>query len=85
MSNVIVMPEFLNLESPCLARALLKHIVEHAEIVGEDMSGRPVMRFEFVCPPWLMDKLAALSVDGENLEVEPEDCELKGLELGLCR
>ena len=85
MSNVIVTAEFLNLEAPHLAKAVLEHIIANADIVGEDDSGRPIMRFEFVCPPWLMDKLAAYGVAREHLEAEPEDCGEEGLAIGLCR
>ncbi|MDH3663256.1 MAG: hypothetical protein OEU92_25095 [Alphaproteobacteria bacterium] len=85
MSNVIVTPEFLNLESPQLAKAVLEHIIAHADIVGEDPGGCPIMRFEFVCPPWLMDKLAALGVAGEHIDAEPDDCDREGLAIGLCR
>lgn len=73
MSNVIVTPEFLNLESPHLARSILEHIVAHADIVGVDKGGRPVMRFEFTCDPWLMDKLSSYGASGEDLEPEAED------------
>ena len=66
MSNVVVTPEFLNLESPRLARAILEHVIAHADIVGEDPAGRPIIRFEFVCPPWLMDKLAAYGCCGRG-------------------
>lgn len=73
MSNVVVTPEFLNLESPRLARAVLEHIIANGDIVGEDIGGRPVIRFEFPCDPWLMDKLASYGVAGEDLEPEPEE------------
>jgi hypothetical protein len=73
MSTVIVTPEFLNLEAPCLAVAILEHIIANADVVGEDRQGRPVMRFEFVCEPWLMDKLAAYGAINEDLEIEPDE------------
>ena len=85
MSNVIVTPEFMNLESPRLAKVVLEHIIAHADIVGEDPDGRPVVRFEFACPPWLMDKLAAYSAAAEHMEAEPEDCAGDGMAIGLCR
>lgn len=72
MSHVIVTPEFLNLESPYLARAILEYIVANADIVGEDIGGRPIMRFEFACDTWLQDKLASDGAAGEDLEPEPE-------------
>lgn len=85
MSNVIVTPEFLNLEAPRLARAVLEQIIANADIVGENPDGRPIMRFEFVCPPWLMDKLAAYGAAGEDMELESEDYDSNGLAMGLCR
>ena len=63
----------------------LEQIIAHADIVGEDPAGRPIMRFEFVCPPWLMDKLAAYGAAGEDMEPEPEDYDSKRLAMGLCR
>ncbi|MGI9449847.1 MAG: hypothetical protein ACR2QH_04270 [Geminicoccaceae bacterium] len=85
MSNVIVTPDFLNLESPAREKAVLEHIIAHADITSVDPGGRPVMRFEFVCPPWLMDKPAAYGAAGEHMEAEPEDCSMEGLAIGLCR
>ena len=73
MSNVIVTPEFLNLESPRLAKAILEHIITHADIVGEDRAGHPVMRFEFSCEPWMMEKLASYGAAGDDLEAEPDE------------
>jgi len=73
MSNVIATAEFLNLEAPRLAKAVLAHIIAHADIVGEDLGGRPIMRFEFVCDFWLIDKLAAFGAADEDLEAEPEE------------
>lgn len=73
MSKVIVTPEFLNLESPHLTRAVLEHIIASGDIVGEDIGGRPVMRFEFVCDPWLLDKLAGYGTADEDMEPEPEE------------
>ena len=51
MSKVIVTPEFVNLEHPAVTRALLRHIVDNADIVGEDWRGRTVMRFEVAAEP----------------------------------
>ncbi len=70
MSNVFVTPNFLNLESPLITRAILKHIIAHADIVGEDAGGRPVLRFEFACEPWLIDKLASYGAAEEDAEAE---------------
>jgi hypothetical protein len=71
MAAIIVTPEFIDIENPLVARALLGHIVEHANIVGEDLHGRPVMRFEFTAEAWLLDKLAA--VGARQADLEPED------------
>ncbi len=60
MSKVLITPEFVNLESPPVMRALLHHLIEHADIVDHDVSGKPVLRFEFACPSWLLDKLSSL-------------------------
>jgi hypothetical protein len=73
MSNVVVTAEFMNLESPHLAKAILAHIIANADIVGEDLRGRPIMRFEFSCEPWLMDKLAVFGAADEDLEAEPDE------------
>ena len=73
MSKVVVTPEFMNLEAPELSRAILAHIIAHADLVGHDLSGRPVLRFEFACDPWLMDKLAAFGASSEDLETEPDE------------
>lgn len=72
MSEIIVTPEFINLESPPVMRALLRHIVEHADIIGEDIAGLPVLRLEFSCAPWLIDKLAAFDASREDHEAEPD-------------
>lgn len=83
MTNIIVTPEFLNLEAPRLAKAVLDHIIAHADIVGEDPSGMAIMRFEFVCPPWLLDKLAAYGAADEHMEAEPDDCGRERVPIGL--
>jgi len=75
MSKIIVTPECLNLESPILSRAILEHIIANADMVGEDHAGRPVMRFEFACDPWLMDKLATYGTASEDREVEADEAD----------
>lgn len=85
MGSIIVTPEFLDLEPPRLARAVLEQIIAHADIVERDSAGHPIMHFEFVCPPWLMDKLAAYGATGEDMEPEPEDYDSNRLAMGLCR
>jgi hypothetical protein len=72
MAAVIVTPEFVDIENPVIARALLGHIVEHADIVGEDMRGRSVLRFEFAAEPWLLDKLAALGAREADFESDAD-------------
>ncbi len=39
MSQIIVTPEFLNLEAPPLLRVILEHIIANADIVGADVGG----------------------------------------------
>ena len=68
MAKVITTPEFVDIDHPLVARALLRHIVDDADIVGTDARGRPVMRFEFAAEPWLLDKLAAMGAGEEDLE-----------------
>lgn len=67
-SRIIVTPQSIDIDHPLIARALLRHIVEHADIVGEDRKGRPIMRFEFAAEPWMIDRLAALGSSGEDME-----------------
>ncbi len=57
-------------------RALLHHVIEHADIVDHDLSGKPVLRFEFACPPWLLDKLSSFNASHEDLEAEPDEASL---------
>lgn len=71
MDRIVVTPEFIDIEASPVARALLAHIIDHADIVSHDHAGRPVMRFEFSCEPWLLDKLAAFGASREDLEAEP--------------
>ena len=73
MSKAVITPEFMNLESPMVMRALLHHVIEHADIVGDDRSGRPVLRFEFACPPWLLDKLSSFNASLEDFEAEADE------------
>ena len=75
MADLVIPPEFLDLEHPTVLRSLLRHIVEHADCDGVDAFGRPVLRFEFACEPWLLDKLATLGAGEEDLEDDnpPED------------
>ena len=73
MSNLVITAEFMNLESPHLAKAILAHVIANADIVGEDLRGRPIMRFEFSCESWLMDKLAVFGAEDEDLEAEPDE------------
>ena len=68
MAELSIPPEFIDLEHPTVLRALIRHIVEHADCDGVDAHGRPVLRFEFACEAWLLDKLAALGAGDEDLE-----------------
>jgi hypothetical protein len=40
MATIRTTPEFIDLEHPDVARALLRHMVDGADIVGEDLRGR---------------------------------------------
>ena len=79
MSKVLITPEFINLESPPVMRALLHYIFDGADIVDCDPSGRPVMRFEFACDSWLLDKLAAFGASDDDLEAETEEAACQAL------
>ncbi len=68
MGHVIFSPAFIDLEHPAILRALFRHILDHADVAGVDVRGRPVLRFEVVCEPWLLDKLAAFGAAEEDLE-----------------
>jgi hypothetical protein len=68
MAELVIPPECIDLEHPTVLRALLRHIVEHADCEGLDAFGRQVLRFEFACEEWLLDKLAALGAGNEDLE-----------------
>ena len=68
MADLVIPSEFIDLDHPTVLRALLRHIVEHADCDGIEAYGRPVLRFEFACEPWLLDKLAALGAGDEDLE-----------------
>jgi hypothetical protein len=73
MGKVIVTPVFVDLEHPAIARAIVEHILEHADLVGHDARGRPVMRFEFPVEDWMIDKLAVFGAAGSDLEPDPVD------------
>ncbi len=68
MVAVIATPEFVDLEAPAVARAILRHIVEHADAIGQDERGRTILRFDLGAPPWLLDKLASLGAQDEDRE-----------------
>lgn len=68
MAELVIPPQFLDLEQPTVLRVLIRHIVEHADCDGIDALGRPILRFEFACEQWLLDKLAALGAGDEDLE-----------------
>jgi hypothetical protein len=70
MAMIRTTPQFIELDHPLVARALLRHIVEHADVVGDHYRGRPIMRFEFAADPWMVDKLVAMGAGEENLEDE---------------
>ncbi|MEO1020055.1 MAG: hypothetical protein AAFY56_20545 [Pseudomonadota bacterium] len=64
--------QFINLDDPRTAQALLRHIVDRADVVGEDLAGRPVLRFEFAAEPWLLDKLASLGAATDEMKCNDE-------------
>ncbi|MEO1020147.1 MAG: hypothetical protein AAFY56_21035 [Pseudomonadota bacterium] len=68
--------QLINLDDPETTRALLRHIVDRGDVVGEDLTWRPVLRFEFAAEPWLLDKLANLGAAGDELEAESDQDEL---------
>ena len=71
MSKVVITPERISLESLPVMRALLQHLFDHGDIVGHDPTGKPILRFEFACAPWLMDKISSFSASREDLEPAP--------------
>jgi hypothetical protein len=66
--RAIITPEFIDLEAPPIMRALLGHILDHADIAGEDAKGRSILRLELPCESWLIDKLAAFGARHEDRE-----------------
>lgn len=54
-------------------RALLDHIFSHANVMDHDIAGAPILRFEFVCAPCLMDKLSSFNALLEDLEADPDE------------
>lgn len=68
MAGARVTPEFINIEHPVILRELMLHMLDHADIVGEDRRGRPVLRIQLAFEPWLLDKLAVMGASDEDLE-----------------
>lgn len=68
MADILLPLRFADLDQVPAAAAYLRHIVERADIVGQDRKGRAIMRFEFAAEPWLLDKLAELGAADENTE-----------------
>lgn len=68
MAAVIVTPEFIDIDHPLIARAMLHHIISHGDVMSRDASGRTVLHFELAAPDWLLDKLAALGGGDEDRE-----------------
>lgn len=68
MAGNRVTPAFINIEHPVILRELLCHMLDHADIVGEDRRGRPVLRIQLALEPWLLDKLAAIGAREAELE-----------------
>jgi hypothetical protein len=53
------------------ARALLHHLLEHGDIVGQDPVGRTVI--QLAVDEWVLDKLMSLGVDAADLEDYADD------------
>lgn len=70
MARARVTPEFIDLDHPLIARAILMQILDHTHVVGTDDRGWPIIQHEFACPPWLLDKLAVMGSAEEDLEEE---------------
>jgi hypothetical protein len=48
------------------ARALLRFILQHGDIVGTDHAGRTIL--QLAVDPWMLDQLAAFDADAEDFE-----------------
>ena len=42
--RAVVTPEFIDIEAPPIMRAIIGHVLDHADVVVEDRQGRPVLR-----------------------------------------
>lgn len=73
MATVIVTPEFIDIDHPLIARAVLRHIISHGDVAGRDAHGRTVLHFELAASDWLLDKLAALGAGDEDRDPREDD------------
>lgn len=61
----------LDLGCPKVLRTILSGVLATGDVVGHDEAGRVVLAV--AVEGWLFDKLAALDVDLEDLEPEPDE------------
>jgi hypothetical protein len=63
----------ISLDPDAEARALLRFMLAHGDIVGTDHAGRTIL--QLAVDPWTLDQLAAFDAGSEDLEdadAEPE-------------
>lgn len=61
----------LDLSCPKVLRAILSGVLATGDVLGQDEAGRVILAV--AVDNWLFDKLAALDVDLEDLEPEPDE------------
>lgn len=66
------LPVFADVETLPVMRAMLGHIIAHANIVGHDLHGRPVLRFEFAGEDALPDILAGFKTSDKDDPAEDD-------------
>lgn len=74
MGRARVSPEYIDIDHPAVTRAILMEILDNTHVVGVDDRGWPIIRHEFACPPWLLDKLACYG----SHDIDLEDDEREG-------
>ena len=53
------------------ARALLRHLLDHGDIVGRDIAGRTIIQLPV--DDWTLEKLMTFDAEAAELESEPVD------------
>ena len=53
------------------ARALLHHLLEYGDVVGEDATGRTIV--QLALDHWVLDKLVTFDAEAAELEEEGDD------------